>query len=101
MIKKRTLWLSLIIGTLIESVVWGVGATFAKFGPCGPGNEAAGILLLLHLPGFTMAKHLLPRGSPLEFPLALILTIAIWSLLAFVIIGTTKSLYAKAKRPRV
>jgi len=98
MIKKRILWISLLIGTLIESAVWGYGAMFAKFGPCGPRNESAGVLLLLHVPGFWIAKHLLPRGGMLDFPLVLVLTIVIWSLAVLVIIGATKSLYLKAKR---
>ena len=72
---------------------------FAKFGPCGPGNEAAGVLLILHLPSFWIAKRLLPQDSSLDFPAALILAAVMWSLVAYVLISLAKSLYGRAKKP--
>ncbi len=96
--KKRILWLSLIIGILVEGSIWGFGAMFAKFGPCGPGNEAAGVLLLLHLPSFWVAKHLLPQNSSLDFLIALILAAIMWSMVVYFIIRLAKSLYGREKK---
>jgi len=90
------IWLSLLIGTVAEGLIWGLGSVFARFGPCGPGNTAAGILLLVHLPGFRVARLLHAQGSALDFPITIIVTTMMWSLATYLV----GSAVAKSEKAR-
>lgn len=47
--------LALILGCATEVVLIALGLTFARFGPCNPGNVFTGVLMLLHFPGILLA----------------------------------------------
>jgi hypothetical protein len=95
--KIPPFWLALIVGGIIEGVVCGLAAMFARFGPCGAGNDFTVVLLLIHSPGFWIADSFLPRGSWLELPVIIVVTGALWSTVAFMVIGAARSFYARAK----
>jgi hypothetical protein len=81
--KNFHLLVALIAGIMAEGATWGLGATFAKFGPCGPANKSAGIFLLVHSPGFWVSDHLLPRNSSMSLPLTVLITAALITSIAF------------------
>jgi len=86
----RTSWLALAAGATAEAALCGLVAMFGRFGPCGPGNAIAGITFLTHLPGFLVAESVLPQASWLQLPVTVVVTAALFSVTAFVVISAVR-----------
>lgn len=96
--KISTFWLALIIGVAVEGTLCALTAKFARFGPCGPGNDITGYLLFIHLPALRIAQSL-PQGKDfLMLPVTIILTAALWSAIAFLIISAIRMLRARMRK---
>jgi len=95
----RTFWLALAAGATVEGALCGVFAMFGRFGPCGPGNDVTGILLLIHLPGIRVAESVLPQSRAMELPVVIVVTATLFSVGAFVVISAVRGFYARAKTP--
>jgi hypothetical protein len=95
---KRTFWLAVIVGTVIEATCCGLFAMFGRFGPCGPGNDITGFLFMLHLPGIAVAEAL-PESSWVQLPVIILVAAALWSIVAFVTIAVVRSLYDRVSKP--
>jgi hypothetical protein len=89
----------MIIGTLVEGTILALGVEFGRFGMCDPTNEAAGILLLLHRPGLSIASLFFPKGGSPAVVAALTLSVTMWSLAAFLCISSAKLLRHLLRRP--
>ena len=94
-----TFWLALAAGAVMEGALCGLFAAFGSFGPCGPGNDTTGVLLLIHLPGIRVAESVLPQSSSLQLPVIIVVTAALFSVVAFVIIKVVRRFYARGRIP--
>ena len=98
MTLKRTFWLAVIAGAVVEAVCCGLFAAFGRLGPCGSGNDITEILFVLHIPGITVAEAL-PDSTWMHLPVVVVVAAALWSIVAFVIITTIRSLYDRFTKP--
>jgi hypothetical protein len=96
--KIPTFWLALIAGGVLEGAICGLAAMFARLGPCGPSNDFTGFLLLIHLPGIWIAGGLLSAESSLQLPVIIVVTAALWSVMAFIIISIVRRFYGREKK---
>ena len=94
-----TFWLALAAGAVMEGALCGLFAACGSFGPCGPGNDTTGVLLLIHLPGIRVAESVLPQSSSQQLPVIIVVTAALFGVVAFVIINVVRRFYAKGRIP--
>jgi hypothetical protein len=94
----RIFWLALAAGAVMEAALCGVFAMFGRLGPCGPGNDVTGVVLLIHLPAIRVAESILPQSS-VFLPMVVVVTAALFSIGAFVVISAIRTFYARPKTP--
>jgi hypothetical protein len=94
--KQRIFRHALTAGATIEAVLCGLTTMFGRFGPCGPVNDLTGLLLVLHIPGIFVAGFLLRGHTQLELPMIILVSTALWSAAAFVVLSIVRSLVPQA-----
>jgi hypothetical protein len=97
--RRRILWLTLALGGIIEGALCGLAAMFGSFGPCGPGNNITGLLFVLHIPSISVAEVLLPQNTLLELPVVILVSAALWSVVALVVISCFRRVCDRVKKP--
>jgi hypothetical protein len=87
--KIPTIVLAAMIGVAIEAalcVILVISVLAGGIGPCGPTGDTPSFVRVIHQPGFWLAKFLVEDSSPSYLPLALAVTTALLSILAFVVL---------------
>src|ERR1041385_3127337 len=88
----RALLIALLAGCGIEGMLCALGATFGKFGPCGPASDISALLMILHGPAFSVASAISPRGSWIEVVGIIVASALLWTIAAFIIIRLVQSI---------
>jgi len=82
--------LALILGCGTEAVLAALFAAFGSVGPCGPGDDLTGLIMLAHMPGMMMASGI--KSYSVAMPIIIGMSAATFSVVFYIFIRLVRAL---------